>query len=217
MVSVAILQAALFLVKGRGDMTTTENISIVVPADWVSGPQQGSWTYDDYTRLPDEGKRYEVVNGVLVMAPAPDLDHQSIALRISHYLLIHVELARLGRVFPAPVDVVLGQRDVFQPDVVVVLNAHLDRLAHRKIIGAPDVVVEIASPATAAYDRLTKYTAYARAGIAEYWIVKPAAHTVEVLTLEQSEYRSLGIFSGQTMLPSRVIPELPVSVAQFFP
>ncbi len=151
------------------------------------------------------------------MAPAPDLDHQSIALRISHYLFVHVELTGLGRVFPAPVDVVLGQRDVFQPDVVVVLNAHLDRLARGKIMGAPDLVVEIASPATAAYDRLTKYATYARAGIVEYWIVKPTTHTVEVLMLERGEYRSLGIFSGQAMLPSRIIPELPVSVEQFFP
>jgi Uma2 family endonuclease len=203
--------------EGRSDMTTTENVFTVVPADWVPGPQQGFWTYEDYARLPDEGKHFEVVNGVLVMAPAPDLDHQSITLRISHYLLVHVELAGLGRVFPAPVDVVLGQRDVFQPDVVVVLNAHLDRLARQKIMGAPDLVVEIASPATAAYDRLTKYAIYARSGVAEYWIVKPANHTVEVLVLERSEYHSLGIFSGRANLPSRVVPGLPACVEQFFP
>lgn len=198
-------------------MTTTENVFTVVPADWVPGPQQGFWTYEDYARLPDEGKHFEVVNGALVMAPAPDLEHQSIALRISHYLLVHIELAGPGRVFPSPVDVVLGHRDVFQPDVVVVLNAHLDRLAHKKIMGAPDLVVEIASPATAAYDRLTKYAIYAHAGVAEYWIVKPANHTVEVLVLERDEYHSLGIFNGRARLPSQVAPELPVSVEQFFP
>ncbi len=122
----------------------------------------------------------------------------------------------LGRVFPSPVDVELGPKNVFQPDVIVILNAHLDRMAQKKIIGAPDLVVEIASPSTAAFDRLTKYDIYARTGVVEYWIVKPTNRTVEVLVLESGEYRSPGSFSGQATLPSRVIPGLPVRVEQFF-
>src|SRR5437868_13643954 len=97
--------------KGRSDMATIENITVVVPADWVPGPLQGSWTYDDYAALPDDGRRYEIVNGVLVMAPAPDPGHQSIALRLSHYLFVHAELAGLGRVFAAPIDVELGPKN----------------------------------------------------------------------------------------------------------
>src|SRR6266446_2870835 len=175
-------------------ITSKEELSIVIPADWVPGPPQGSWTYEDYAGLPDDGHRYEIVNGVLVMAPAPDL----------------------GRVFAGPVDVELGSKNVFQPDVVVILNAHLDRMTQKKIIGAPDLVVEMASPSTAAYDRLTKYDVYARAGVTEYWIVKPTTRTVEVLVLEDGEYRSLGIFHGQQTLPSRVVAGLTVRVEQFF-
>jgi Uma2 family endonuclease len=197
-------------------ITPKEEFSIVTPADWVPGPPQGSWTYEDYAGLPDDGHRYEIVNGVLVMAPAPDLGHQSIVLRLSYYLFAHAELAGLGRVFAGPVDVELGSKNVFQPDVVVILNAHLDRMTQKKIIGAPDLVVEVASPSTAAYDRLTKYDVYARAGITEYWIVKPTTRTVEVLVLEDGEYRSLGVFRGQQTLPSRVVPGLPVRVEQFF-
>lgn len=197
-------------------ITTKEELSVVTPADWVPGPPQGSWTYEDYAALPDDGRRYEIVNGVLVMAPAPDLDHQSIVVRLSHYLFMHVELAGLGRVLPGPVDVELGPKNVYQPDLVVVLNAHLDRVAEKKIIGAPDLVVEIASPSTAAYDRLTKNERYARAGITEYWIVKPLRRTIEVLVLENGEYRSLGVFSEQATLPSQILPELPVRVEQFF-
>ncbi len=77
-------------------------------------------------------------------------------------------------------------------------------------------MVEIASPSTAAYDRLTKYEQYARAGITEYWIVKPTRRIVEVLVLENGEYRSLGVFGEQATLPSRVIAGLPVRVEQFF-
>jgi Uma2 family endonuclease len=197
-------------------MIPAEELSVVTPADWVPGPPQGSWTYDDYAALPDDGRQYEIVNGVLVMTPAPSPDHQSIAVRLSHYLFVHAELAGLGRVFAAPIDVELGPKNVFQPDVIVLLNAHLDRVAAKRIIGAPDLVVEVASPSTAAFDRLTKYDVYALAGVVEYWIVKSSHRAVEVLVLENGEYRSLGIFSGQATLPSRVVPGLPVRVEQFF-
>jgi Uma2 family endonuclease len=197
-------------------ITSKEELSIVIPADWVPGPPQGSWTYEDYAALPDDGHRYEIVNGVLVMAPAPSPEHQSIAVRIAYYLFPHIDLVGIGKLFTAPIDVELGPKNVYQPDLVVVLNAHLDRVAEKKIIGAPDLVVEVASPSTAAYDRLTKYEEYARAGITEYWIVKLIAHTVEVLVLENGKYRSLGIFSGQQTLPSRVLSELLVRAEQFF-
>jgi len=197
-------------------ITTKEELSVVIPADWVPGPPQGSWTYEDYAALPDDGRRYEIVNGVLVMAPAPSPEHQSITVRIAYYLFPHIDLAGIGKLFTAPIDVDLGPKNVYQPDLVVVLNTHLDRVAEKKIIGAPDLVVEVASPSTAAYDRLTKYDVYARAGVTEYWIVKPTRRTVEVLVLEHGEYRSLGVFSEQATLPSRVIPGLSAHVEQFF-
>jgi Uma2 family endonuclease len=197
-------------------MIPTEESSVVTPADWVPGPLQGFWTYDDYAALPDDGRKYEIVNGVLIMGPAPSPDHQSIAVRLTHYLFVHVELAELGRVFSAPIDVELEPKNVFQPDVIVLLNTHLDRVTAKRIVGAPDLVVEVASPGTAAFDRLTKYDVYAHAGVREYWIVKSDQRTVEVLVLESGEYRSLGIFNGQVALPSRVVPGLPVRVEQFF-
>jgi Uma2 family endonuclease len=208
---------SFFPAKGSAIMaTTTDELSVVTPADWVAGPPQGSWTYEDYAALPDDGNRYEIVNGVLVMTPAPSPEHQAIALEIASYLRTRIKLAGLGRVFMGPIDVDLGPKKVFQPDVVVLLNEHLDRVQAKKIVGAPDLVVEIASPSTAAFDRLVKYEVYARAGIAEYWIVKSTSRTVEVLVLENGEYRSLGVFNGQATFPSRIVPDLPVSVEQFF-
>ncbi len=197
-------------------ITTKEELSMVTPADWVPGPPQGSWTYEDYAALPDDGLRYEIVNGVLVMAPAPTPEHQDIVGEIYVALRAYVKLAGLGRVFMGPLDVQLSPENTFQPDLVVLLNAHLERVTEKKISGAPDLAVEIASPSTAAYDRLTKYEKYAQAGITEYWIVKPTSRAIEVLVLERGEYRSLGVFSEQATLPSRVIPGLPVRVEQFF-
>src|SRR2546421_5106221 len=196
--------------------TTTDELSVVTPADWVPGPPQGAWTYDDYAALPEDENRYEIVNGVLIMAPTPTPEHQDIVGEIFSALRTHIKLAGLGRVFMAPIDVDLGSKNVYQPDLVIVLNAHLDRVTEKKIIGAPDLVVEVASPSTAAYDRLTKYEKYAHARIREYWLVKPTSRSVEVLVLEGREYRSLGIFRGEQTLPSRIVPDLPVGVEPFF-
>src|SRR5438270_5669378 len=108
--------------KGRSDMATMENIAVVVPADWVPGPLQGSWTYEDYAALPDDGRRYEIVNGVLVMAPAPTPEHQSITVRIAYYLFPHIDLAGIGKLFTAPTDVALGPKNACQPDLVVIVT-----------------------------------------------------------------------------------------------
>jgi len=89
-------------------------------------------------------------------------------------------------------------------------------VAAKKIVGAPDLVVEVASDSTAAMDRIAKYDVYAHTGVTEYWIVKPERRTVEIFVLENRKYRSLGIFSGQQTLPSQVVPGLPVRVEQFF-
>src|SRR6266487_6268540 len=139
-------------------MTTAEKPITVMPADWVPGPEQGSWTYDDYAALPDDGQRYEIVNGVLVMAPAPTPEHQDIVGEIYACLRTHVKLAGLGRVFMGPLDVVLGPKNVFQPDVLVVLNAHLDRIQAKKMVGAPDMVVEVVSTGSGVMDRIAKYS-----------------------------------------------------------
>ena len=150
------------------------------------------------------------------MTLAPSWSHQEVVLEIASYLRTFVRTTGLGGVFTAPIDVELSPKDVFQPDVVVLLKESREKLRERHIVGAPDLVVEVASPGTAPYDRLTKYDAYARAGVPEYWIVRPDAHTVEVLVLDGATYRSLGIFGEQATLPSRVVPELPVHVEQFF-
>src|SRR6266566_8359648 len=197
-------------------ITPKEELSVVTPADWVPGPAQGSWTYDAYAALPDDGQHYEIVNGVLLMTPAPTPEHQDIVGEIYVCLRTHVKLAGLGRVFMGPIDVVLGPKNVFQPDVLVVLNAHLDRIQAKKIAGAPDLVVEVASQSTAAIDRVTKFDVYARAGVAEYWMVKPETHEVEVFALEDREYRSLGKFSGQQTLSTHIVPGLLIRVEQFF-
>jgi Uma2 family endonuclease len=197
-------------------MTTLGRSSVVMPADWMPGPQQGYWTYRDYAALPQDGRRYEVVSGVLYMAPSPSMEHQGITLEVAAHLRNFVQLTGSGRVFVAPADVELSPGDVVQPDVFVILREHLDRITSSRVRGAPDLVVEVASPGTARHDLREKQDAYARAGVTEYWIVIPGERTVELLVLKDRLYRSLGIFYGAATLPSQIIPGLPVAVERFF-
>jgi Uma2 family endonuclease len=193
--------------------TTADSI---ITADMVQGPEQGNWTYEDYAAMPDDGKRYQIVDGVLFMSPSPNIGHQETVGEIFAYLRDHVKQAKLGKVYIAPLDVELSPKTVVQPDVLVILIAHLERISNKRVIGAPDLVVEVASPGTTGFDRRQKQDAYAHAGVPEYWIVDPTSHTVELLVLEDVTYRSLGIFEGQQTLPSTVIPDFSVPVEQFF-
>jgi Uma2 family endonuclease len=196
--------------------TILETLPLVLPADDVPGPPQGQWTYADYAALPDDGQRYEILEGVLYMVPAPGTGHQSANNLFAFYLTMHVQMTGLGRVLLAPYDVELAPNTVLQPDVTVVLQARQQIITPSRIVGAPDLVVEILSPGTAGHDRRSKQDAYARAGVREYWVADPAAHTVEVLQLDNAAYRVVGVYQGTAKLPSQVVASFPVQVEQFF-
>lgn len=196
-----------------------DTATTVVRASHVPGPPQGRWTYADYAALPvEEGFRYEMIDGVLYMAPAPTPEHEQIGALIVARLVTAVYDSGLGRVYINP-DIDVGPTTL-RPDAVVVLAANLGVVAERRLVGPPDLVVEIASPSTAAYDRDPtegKRGAYARMRVGEYWIVDPAARTVEVLALEGDSYTALGVFHGEAPLLSRALPELRLSAARLFP
>ena len=138
-------------------MTPIERPQSVTPADHVPGPQQGHWTYSHYAAIPNDGQRYEIVDGVLYMSPAPSRWHQRAIGRIHHYLLIHVDFTHIGEVLIAPFDVELTFDTVVQPDVLVFLNENSDKCNDSRFIGPPDLVVEVISPGTAKHDRQRKF------------------------------------------------------------
>jgi Uma2 family endonuclease len=199
-------------------MTTTDDVlPVTAPAVGVPGPVQGCWTYEAYAAIPDDGNRYEIIDGVLYVTPAPGFAHQNAVLWFGMHLRSHVQVGGLGVVLVAPFDVDLGlERNVVQPDVLVVLNEHRDVLTDKLAVGAPDLVIEVSSPSTATYDRRQKLDAYAKAGVREYWIADPHARTVEPLWLEGGEYVSQGVYQGSASIPSRVVPDLAVAVEKFF-
>ncbi len=144
-------------------------------------------SYADLERMPDDGRRYEIVDGELFdVTPAPSPLHQRVAKRLERQLEAYFEAAGRGEVFHSPIDVILTPHDVFEPDIVLVTDP--SSVSARAIEGVPALVVEVLSPSTAAYDRRTKGSRYAALGIPHYWIVDPAARRIECYRLEAGEH-----------------------------
>ncbi|MBI2866122.1 MAG: Uma2 family endonuclease [Chloroflexi bacterium] len=145
------------------------------------------FTYEDYRNLPEsETKRYELLEGELVMVPSPTTYHQRILGRLHVLLAGFVNKNSLGEVFVAPFDIVLSADTVLQPDILFVSNGRASIITPENIRGAPDLVIEVLSPATAERDRIYKRSLYARYGVKEYWIVDPSMKTIEVMELERT-------------------------------
>lgn len=166
-------------------------------------------TYDDYRQFPDDGKRYELLDGEIFMTPAPAPRHQFASKRLHRMLEEYFEVAGGRMVFSAPLDVILTDADVVQPDLVVVDRS---QVSGRGVEGAPLVVVEILSPSRPAYDRLTKATRYAACGVPHFWIVDPDAQTVECFELQSGAYRLRGSASGRETLDVPAFAGLTVSL-----
>lgn len=149
--------------------------------------QTKRWTYDEYYKL-DDGQRYEIIDGNLLMAPAPDTWHQDWAGNLFQIIKEHVRRHGLGRVFIAPLDVVLDQDNPVQPDISFVASANVGIIRRQAIFGVPDLLVEIISPSSVRRDRYLKKDLYARFGVKEYWIGDPANKALEILTLKESGY-----------------------------
>lgn len=138
-------------------------------------------TYQDYLRLPDDGRRHEIIDGAHHVTPSPNQRHQEIVLRLCLALGTHLEdRPERGRVFVSPFDVVFSFHDVVEPDLVFVAPDQLDILTAQNIQGVPALVIEILSPSTHTRDQDIKRRLYERAGVREYWLVDPDVHTVTV-------------------------------------
>jgi len=148
-------------------------------------------TIRDFESFPDDGNRYEIMGGLLSVSPSPTLQHQRIVLRIALALQRYFEEVHIGEVFIAPVDVELSMYDIVEPDVVVVLDANASVKQTKRIVGAPDVVVEVISPSSELRDRARKAALYAMNGVLEYSLVDPSTRMFDVLALQGSDYTRL--------------------------
>ena len=175
------------------------------------------FTYKDYKSLPEsETKRYELIEGELIMVPSPNEYHQRISGRLEFILRAFVEGKNLGRVYDAPFDVVFSKEDVVQPDILFISKARSKIITEEEIRGGPDLVIEILSPATAERDRTYKKTLYARHGVREYWIVDLEEKTIEVMTLGKAGFESSGTYGKMGSLKSSIFPNLAINLSEVF-
>ena len=169
--------------------------------------QARRWTYEEYCKLDDD-QRYEIIDGNLLMAPAPDTWHQSWVGELHLILHDHLKARKLGKVFVSPVDVVLDSQNTVQPDLVVILSPNLGIIQHRAIFGTPDLLVELVSPSSVRRDRYDKKDIYARFGVKEYWIGDPANQALEILTLKAGQYERHCSAEEKGKLTSLALPGL---------
>jgi Uma2 family endonuclease len=137
-------------------------------------------TYADLVAMPEDGKRHELIDGEHYVTPSQTPRHQLVLGHLHLDLAGYVEANGLGQVFFAPLDVILSDYDVVEPDLLFVTTERLERIGRAYIHAAPDLVVEVLSPGTRKIDATKKLRLYEKFGVAEYWMIDPEAEWVEV-------------------------------------
>ncbi|MEK7684723.1 MAG: Uma2 family endonuclease [Verrucomicrobiota bacterium] len=164
------------------------------------------WTFDEMVaKLPETNMPTELWDGEIIMSPAPRPSHQEIVLNFASVLKHFVTAKKLGKVFVSPIDVVLSQRRVVQPDIIFIAKARFE-IVQDCIRGVPDLAVEVISEGSWRRDRVDKKGLYEQFGLPEYWIVDPESQTIEVFVLDKGAHRlhaRAGL--GQTAV-SRILP-----------
>jgi len=150
------------------------------------------------------------------MAPAPNLYHQDIAGKFYNLISNFLAKAPLGRVFIAPCDVYLSEHDVVQPDVLFVASSNLGILQEDGVHGAPDLVIEVLSPATAQLDKKSKRRIYARAGVKELWLVDPLLLQIQLYDFARDPAKPVRLIEEDETFSTPLLPGLAISVADIF-
>ncbi|MFX3625103.1 MAG: Uma2 family endonuclease [Ectobacillus sp.] len=185
----------------------------------IQRDENSRYTFQDYIKW-DEGERYEIMDGELVMLATPTRKHQGIVSFLTTSFNMHFH-GNKCKVYPAPFSVRFSEADdydhadnVFEPDISIVCNK--DQLDEYGCKGAPSLIVEVLSPSTAKNDRVKKYNSYQKFGVKEYWIVDPVNETVEVYVLEDGIYQRWNAFGIEDAISSKQFEYLEVSAEDLF-
>jgi Uma2 family endonuclease len=181
-----------------------------------SNPRKKRWSYDEYHTLGDN-QRYEVIDGELLMLPAPDVQHQAWIRELTLGLGGFIKAHGLGQLLPSPIDVVLDTENIVQPDLTFVGRSALGTIGKKSVVGAPTLVVEVVSLSTIGVDRYKKRRLYARFGVAEFWVIDPGNAAVEVLVLNGQDYDLASVAAKQGRIRSSVLEGFEVEVGDLIP
>jgi Uma2 family endonuclease len=171
-------------------------------------------TYEDYLATPDDGRKYELIDGKIVVSAAPTIDHQRMVGRLALLLADIADANEGDEAFIGPVAVSLDLANTLEPDVVYRTHDGASVVEARRIHGVPELVIEVISPGGAARDQVRKRAIYESAGVPEYWIVDPSRKTVLALRLRDGRYREIA--PDGSRLASDILPALGVDLTALF-
>jgi Uma2 family endonuclease len=166
-------------------------------------------THHDLDDTPDDGNRYEIIDGTLYVSPFPTSAHQYAATRLTALLSNHVHAAMRGVVFAANLKVVLDQPTGVGPDIVYISQARLDGLKADGYYGAPDLLVEVLS-SRPSLDTQIKKDKYERSGVPHYWIVDSERRLITIYRLEDDRYRCVAEYRNDDTLEHELFPGLSI-------
>ncbi|MBM4185711.1 MAG: Uma2 family endonuclease [Gemmatimonadetes bacterium] len=172
------------------------------------------WTREEVLALPDDGNRYELVDGELLVSPAPRPVHQFAVLRLYDRIMPYVARSGLGEVLLSPADLDFGRRYLVQPDLFVVAGLGRHQLMEWRHYGVPAFVAEVLSPSTSRGDRTVKRPAFQRTGVAEYWIIDPMARLVE--RWQPADVRPEICLERAVWRPNGAVEPFVLDVAEYF-
>lgn len=170
----------------------------------------------DIWDTPEDGNRYEVIDGALYMTPPPSWPHQNAITALAGILWPYTRRHNLGKVAVAPIGVVLDDEDGVQPDLVFVSRERLGIISDRGIMGAPDLIVEVLSPRTQTRDRGIKMRRYAAAGVPHYWMLVPRTRSLEAYRLGESGYERVGVYGPDSTFYPELFPGLEIPINELW-
>jgi len=166
--------------------------------------------YQDFRALPDDGKRYEILDGDLYMSPSPRTVHQRVVLRLGRILADHVERTNLGEVLLAPLDVVLSDNDIVEPDLIFISRTGHSIVTETNVQGVPDLLVEVLSASRPELDTRDKRNLYQRCGVPYYWLVDGENGRLTELQLAGEAYVVVADRAGNEIFRPRLFPGLTI-------
>ncbi len=172
------------------------------------------WTYDEMlAELEETNLPVELWDGEITMSPSPNPSHQEIVFNFARELRDFAHAGKFGKVFLSPLDVILSEHRVVQPDVFFITSARLDLVTDR-VRCAPDLAVEVISHGTWKRDRVEKKGLYEQHGVREYWIVDPEARTMEVFSLSKGAFELASKAEMGETAVSRLLPGFQITWSQ---
>lgn len=175
-------------------------------------------TYDDYLLFPDDGQRHELIGGEHYVTPSPRPRHQTILVNLTGMIWNYLQEHPVGRVFTAPLDVILSNYDIVEPDLLYLSHERASEVLRDWVHGAPDLVVEIGSPGTRRRDETIKKRLYERFAVSEYWVVDPELDVIKVYRRSEERYVRVAELSLESneVLTTPLLPGLEMPLSRIF-